>query len=147
MEEIVCCSCGDVFERSVRHKNQCYCPKSECQRARKAAWKRYKMRTDPDYRFNQTVSNKIWAKANSDYWKDYRRRHPEKAERNRILQSMRNRGRRNKQNHQSQIQTGLIAKVDASIINKSRVVGQYWLVPVIAKVDALKVNIFDIPPL
>jgi hypothetical protein len=25
------------------------------------------------------------------------------------------------------------------------VVGQYWMVPVIAKVDASKVNIFDIP--
>jgi hypothetical protein len=35
--------------------------------------------------------------------------------------------------------------VDASIINQFKVVGQYWLVPVIAKVDALKVNIFDIP--
>ena len=82
MEEIVCCSCGDVFERSVRHKNQRYCPKLACQRARKAAWKRFKMRSDPDYKFNQTVSNKIWAKANPGYWRDYRKRHPEKAERN-----------------------------------------------------------------
>jgi uncharacterized protein (DUF4415 family) len=145
MEEIVCCSCGDVFERSVRHKNQRYCPKLVCQRARKAAWKRYKMHTDPDYKFNQTVSNKNWAKAKPGYWKDYRRRHPEKTERNRILQSIRNRRRTNKQNQQSQIQTELIAKVDASIVNKFKVVGQYWLVPVIAKVDALKVNIFDIP--
>jgi uncharacterized protein (DUF4415 family) len=143
MEEIVCCSCGDVFERSVRHKNQCYCPKSECQRARKAAWKRYKMRTDPEYKINQTVSNKKWAKANPRYWKAYRQRHPEKAERNRMLQSIRNRRRRQKQKNRSD--ENLIAKVDASIVNKFRVVGQYWLVPVIAKVDALKVNIFDIP--
>jgi hypothetical protein len=145
MEEIVCCSCGDVFARSVRHKNQRYCPKLACQRARKAAWKRYKMCSDPDYKFNQTVSNKIWAKANPGYWRDYRRRHPEKTERNRILQTIRNRRRTNKQNQHSQIHPELIAKVDASIINKFRVVGQYWLVPVIAKVDALKVNIFDIP--
>ena len=39
----------------------------------------------------------------------------------------------------------LIAKVDASIVNKFKTVGQYWLVPVIAKVDALKVNIFEVP--
>jgi hypothetical protein len=143
MEEIVCCSCGDVFERSVRHKNQCYCPKRECQRARKAAWKRYKMHTDPDYKFNQTLSNKKWAKANPGYWKAYRQRHPEKAERNRILQSIRNRRRSLKQKHRSDEE--LIAKVDASIVNKFKVVGQYWLVPVIAKVDASKVNIFDIP--
>jgi len=103
------------------------------------------MRTDPDYKFNQTVSNKNWTKANPGYWKDYRRRHPEKTERNRILQSIRNRRRTNKQTQQSEIHTELIAKVDASIINKFKVVGQYWLVPVIAKVDALKVNIFDIP--
>ena len=143
MEEIVCCSCADVFERSVRHKNQCYCPKPECQRARKAAWKRFKMRTDPDYKYNQTLSNKKWAKAHPGYWRDYRKRHPEKAERNRMLQSIRNRRRSSTPKNRSNQE--LIAKVDASIVNKLRVVGQFWLVPVIAKVDALKVNIFDIP--
>jgi uncharacterized protein (DUF4415 family) len=101
------------------------------------------MRTDPEYKINQTVSNKKWAKANPSYWKAYRQRHPEKAERNRMLQSIRNRRRRQKQKNRSD--ENLIAKVDASIVNKFRVVGQYWLVPVIAKVDALKVNIFDIP--
>ena len=143
MEEIVCCNCGDVFERSVRHKNQCYCPKPECQRARKAAWKRYKMHSDPDYKFNQTLSNKKWAKANPGYWKAYRQWHPEKAERNRMLQTIRN--RRRSSTPQNRSNEALIAKVDASIVNKFKVVGQYWLVPVIAKVDALKVNIFDIP--
>jgi len=118
MEEIACCSCGDLCERSVRHKNQCYCPKPECQRARKAAWKRYKMCTDPDYRFNQRLSNQTWAKAHPGYWRAYRKRHPEKAERNRLLQAIRNR-RRSRQ-----------AKADH---------------PVIAKVDALKVNIFEVP--
>jgi hypothetical protein len=133
MEEIVCCSCGDVFERSARHKNQCYCWKPACQRARKAAWKRHKMRTDADYRFTQRASNKKWARSHPGYWKAYRRDHPEKAERNRLLQTVRNRRRREP-----------IAKVDASIVDQYRVVGQYWLVPVIAKVDALKVNIYDI---
>ena len=131
MEEIVCCSCGDVFERSVRHKNQRYCPKPVCQRARKAAWKRFKMRTDPDYKFNQTVSNKIWAKANPGYWRDYRKRHPEKAERNRMLQSIRNRRRSSTPKNRSNQE--LIAKVGASIVNKLRVVGQYWLVPGLQK--------------
>ena len=144
MEEIICCSCGDVFARSVWHKNQCYCPKPECQRARKAAWKRLKMRTDADYRFNQRVSNKKWAKAHPGYWKAYRQRHPEKADRNRMLQSIRNRRRSSKPKNRSDEK--LIAKVDASIVNKFKVVGQYWLVPVIAKVDALKVNIFGIRP-
>jgi len=145
MEEIVCCSCGDVFERSVRHKNQCYCSKPVCRRARKAAWKRYKMRSDPEYKFIQTLSNKKWAKTHPGYWKDYRQRYPEKTKRNRILQSIRNRRRREKQDEPSEPNAMPIAKVDASIISQFKVVGQYWLVPVIAKVDALKVNIFDIP--
>jgi hypothetical protein len=146
MEEIVCCNCGGMFEGSVRHKNQCYCAKPDCRRARKAAWKRYKMHSDPDYKFNQTLSNKKWAKTHPGYWKDYRRRHPEKAERNRILQSIRNRRRTHTPDAPSEPDTLPIAKVDASIINQFKVVGQYWLVPVIAKVDALKVNIFEIRP-
>jgi hypothetical protein len=101
------------------------------------------MHSDPDYKFNQTLSNKKWAKAHPGYWKDYRRRHPRKAQRNRMLQTIRNRRRRTK--HQNRSNAELIAKVDASIVNNFKVVGQYWLVPVIAKVDALKVNIFDIP--
>jgi hypothetical protein len=118
MEEIVCCSCEDLCERSVRHKNQRYCPKPGCQRARKAAWKRYKMRTDLDYRFNQRLSSQTWAKAHPDDWRAYRKRHLEKAERNRLLQVIRNRHRRRK------------LAADHSLI---------------AKVDALKANISDIP--
>ncbi len=117
--------------------------KPGCQRARKAAWKRYKMHTDPDYRFNQKLSNQKWAKAHPGYWNAYRKRHPENARRNRLLQAIRNRRRRT--GHQPDADPNLIAKVDASIVNKSKTVGQYWLVPVIAKVDALKVNIFEVP--
>lgn len=101
------------------------------------------MRTDADYKFNQTVSNKKWTKAHPGYWKTYRQRHPDKVERNRMLQSIRNRRRGSAP--KNRFDEKLIAKVDASIVNNFRVVGQYWLVPVIAKVDALKVNIFDIP--
>jgi len=104
------------------------------------------MRSDPDYKFNQTLSNQKWAKTHPGYWKDYRRRHPEKAERNRILQSIRNRRRTHKSDAPPEPGGRPIAKVDTSIINQFKVVGQYWLVPVIAKVDALKVNIFEIRP-
>jgi hypothetical protein len=99
------------------------------------------MRTDPDYRFNQRLSSQTWAKAHPGYWRAYRKRHPEKAERNRLLQTIRNRRRR----HPLGVDHQLIAKVDASIVNQFKTVGQYWIVPVIAKVDALKVNIFEVP--
>ena len=144
MELIPCCHCGDLFQPSPRHKSQDYCMKPKCRRARKAAWKRHKMRTDPDYRFNQRMSNKKWAEANPGYWKEYRKKNPEKAERNRILQTIRNRRRSKSQDLNAKVDASLIAKVDASKSNNVKLVGQFWLVPVIAKVDALKVNIHEI---
>ncbi len=142
MEQIPCCHCGDFFTPSPRHKNQVYCMKPVCRRARKAAWKRNKMQTDPDYQYNQKLANQKWARAHPGYWRDYRSRHSEYVKRNRILQTVRN--RRRTLNAQADACGDVIAKVDASIFNKNRLVGQFYLVPVIAKVDALKVNIFDI---
>ena len=118
--------------------------KPDCRRAKKAAWKREKMRTDPEFRLDQQLSNKKWAKANPDYWKEYRRENPEKTERNRQLQIIRNRRRTKKSNRASASDHSVIAKVDASKPNKFNPVGQYYLVPMIAKVDSLKVRIFEI---
>ncbi len=142
MEQIPCCHCADFFTPSPRHKNQVYCMKPDCRRARKAAWKRNKTQTDPDYRYNQKLANQKWAKACPGYWTGYRELHPEYVKRNRILQVARN--RRRTLRAQADTDGNVIAKVDASIFYKNRLVGQFYLVPVIAKVDALKVNIFDI---
>jgi len=145
MEEIQCWHCGDLFPKSPRHKEQYYCMKPTCRMARKAAWKRKKMKEDPEYRLNQKLSNKKWAEANPGYWKEYRRRNPEKAERNRILQRIRNRRRPRRSQIDARGDPPLIAKVDASISGKIKVVGEFYMVPVIAKVDALKVYIYEIP--
>ena len=145
MEEIQCWHCGDLFPKSPRHKAQYYCMKAECQKARKAAWKRKKMREDPEYRLNQKTSNKAWFDAHPGYWKGYRKRNPEKAERNRILQHIRNSRRSKKDKDDVKGDGSLIAKVDASSSPKLKVAGQFWMVPVIAKVDALKVYIYEIP--
>jgi len=118
--------------------------KSGCRRAKKAAWKRHKMATDPDFKLDQKLSNKKLVQNNPGYWKKYRRENPEKAERNRILQTIRNRRRSNNRNKNENTDIPLIAKVDASISNNFKMVGQFWLIPVIAKVDTLKVNIFEI---
>lgn len=135
MDEIPCCYCGDFFDPSPRHKNQTSCKKPKCQRARKAAWQRHKMKTDPHYRLNQRLSQRQWAKANPGYWKEYRKKNPRKSERNRMLQAIRNRKARGQ----------LIAKMDASKSNNFKILGQFWLIPVIAKMEALKVNILKIP--
>ena len=79
MEKIPCTYCGDFFNPSPRHKNQTACKKEKCQRAKKAAWQRFKMKTDPVYSANQKSSQNKWLAANPTYWKVYRARNPEKS--------------------------------------------------------------------
>ena len=147
MEEIQCLHCGGFFPPSPRHKTQSYCAKPECRRARKAAWQRDKMKIDADYRLNQRSSQKQWAKGNPGYWKRYRKRNPEKAERNRMLQTIRNRRRSRQGRADPSGKASLIAKMDASKWGHFELLGQFWMVPVIAKMDALKVSILRIPTL
>ena len=144
MEQILCVYCGDFFDPSPRHKNQTACKKVSCQRAKKAAWQRHKLKTDPIYAANQKSSQQQWIKANPGYWKQYRQKNPDKAERNRVLQAMRNRRARSSPDAKK-IDPMLIAKMDASIFDNFKILGQFWLLPVIAKMDALKVNIIKIP--
>jgi hypothetical protein len=144
MEQILCTYCGDLFDPSPRHKNQTACKKPACQKAKKAAWQRYKMKHDPVYQANQKSSHQKWLKANPGYWKAYRKRNPKKAERNRILQTSRNRKARAPCSD-IQMDASVIAKMDASKSDNFQVLGQFWMIPVIAKMDALKVNIVKIP--
>lgn len=144
MEQIPCVYCGDYFDPSPRHKNQTACKKEKCQKAKKAAWQRHKLKIDPVYKANQKGSQQQWLKANPGYWKQYRKNNPEKAERNRILQARRNRKARFAPAN-AKMEPWLIAKMDASKADNFQVLGQFWLLPVIAKMDALKVNIIKIP--
>jgi hypothetical protein len=144
MEQIPCFYCGDFFDPSPRHKSQTACKKVKCQKAKKAAWQRHKMKTDPVYAANQKSSQQQWVNANPGYWKRYRKKNPEKAERNRIGQAMRNRKARSASDV-TKIGPLLIAKMDASKSDNFQILGQFWLFPVIAKMDALKVNIIKIP--
>ncbi len=144
MEQIPCVYCGDFFDPSPRHKNQTACKKVKCQRAKKAAWQRHKLKTDPIYAANQKSSQQQWVKANPGYWKQYLKKNPQKAERNRIAQAMRNRKARSSPDV-TKMDELLIAKMDASKFDNFQILGQFWLLPVIAKMDALKVNIIKIP--
>lgn len=102
------------------------------------------MRTDPIYNASQKISQKEWARANPGYWKKYRHKNPDKAERNRVLQTIRNRKARSKKSG-TKMGTPLIAKMDASKSDNFQPLGQFWLIPVVAKMDSLKVNIVKIP--
>jgi hypothetical protein len=144
MEQIPCVYCGGFFDPSPRHKNQTACKKEKCQRAKKAARQRHRIKTDPIYAANQKSSQQQWINSKHGYWKQYRKKNPEKAERNRIAQAMRNRKARSLPDT-SKMDSLLIAKMDASKSDNFQVLGQFWLLPVIAKMDALKVNIIKIP--
>ena len=150
MEEVSCCHCGGYFIPDPRQKNPRYCRKLECQRARKAAWQRGKIRGDPDYRANQKRCWQDWSKVHPDYWKAYRQKHPDQARRNRDLQRVRNAMRRSRgRGDPPGMKGSMIAKMDSSkclgTSGRATFSGQFWLVPVIAKMDALKVNIYGIP--
>ena len=144
MKQIQCIYCGAFFDPSPRHKHQPACKKTPCQRAKKAEWQRRKMKTDPVYNAGQKICWKQWAKANTHYWKQYRKKNPAKAERNRILQAIRNRRARGSKSL-AKMDASLIAKMDSSNFDNFETLGQFWLVPVIAKMDALKINITKIP--
>jgi hypothetical protein len=105
------------------------------------------MVSDPAYRANQKQSQADWQSRNADYWKRYRTAHPEQADRNRDLQKVRNKRRHSR--GVVKMNASVIAKMDASRSGNASVgswlPGSFWLVPMIAKMDALKVILHRIP--
>jgi hypothetical protein len=134
MEPVPCLGCSDYF--IPRNANQSYCSKSECQKKRKADWQKKKVQTDPLYRETQKLSHKKWLIDNPDYWKNYRRQNPLKAQRNRTLQYVRN--KRSRQKAPPSL-CHAIAKMDARKSLSNVAGGEFWLVPVIAKMDVAKI--------
>ena len=142
-------ACGRLFEPSPKNKNQKYCSKKQCQRARKAKWQREKMASDEDYRKNQIDAQKRWAAKKKGYWKEYRASNPEYEKRNREKQKERDRSKRTKRDSKSDASIGGdLAKMDASESENVVVTGTYKLVPIhgdrLAKMDAIMVEIITI---
>lgn len=136
MDPIICPSCDTFF--TPRNKLQTYCSKSVCQRARKALWQKQKLATDPEYKKDQHLSQQKWLSANPDYCRNYRQKNKEKADRNRVLQKIRN--------YKVQLAKTIgIAKMDAMKSSNQSLLGQFWLVPTIAKMDPVKIFITTVP--
>ncbi len=137
--------CGRVFTLNPRVKDQRYCSRAECQKERRALWHKRKIMTDRDYKRNQDAAQQLWRKTRPDYWRNYRKLHPEYTERNRVLQRERNRKARGGQGGAAP-PVGMIAKMDSLTNVKS---GTYHLIPVvsgvIAKMDSLIVQLSIIP--
>jgi hypothetical protein len=109
-----------------------YCSAAARQRARRRGWQRAKRQSDADYRDNQARAQRAWAQGHRDYWREYRRKHPEYCESNR-------RAARQRQRHRRQ-GAARFAKMDASRALSRVPSGTYRLVPAsaeaFAKMDA-----------
>ncbi len=150
MKRGICIHCGKSF---TRHRpDQEYCSEKICQKARKADWQRAKRKNDSEYRADQNQANKDWRAKTPGYWKEYRKKNPQKMMRNRILQQIRNQRRRLQKNEDvvrkkhvnsvASLNTAkLIAKMDVDKVSYHPPSSEFWLVPVIAKMDVIKVNI------
>jgi hypothetical protein len=137
----LCAHCGRPLPLSKRNPNQRFCGLLECQKARKRLWQKQKMASDPAYRENQRQANNEWLKNNPRYWDQYRRKRPEYSKRNREMSKERMRIRR-----QVISVVHMFAKMDASIVDTTRLSGYYGLIPLgemFAKMDAktVKINI------
>lgn len=142
MDPPICVSCQEPFEKNPRQKNQTYCSKPACQRARKNKWQRDKMKSDDEYRADQKQATKDWHQNNPDYWKTYRKKHQKKTLRNTLLQRGRNQKRMFCKMQANTASTpdsaNLIAKMDALESFNHAGLTECWVVPVIAKMDVLK---------
>lgn len=81
-----CAACGAALSPLLHVPNQRYCSAPACQRARRRAWQRQRLRSDPDYRENQAQAQANWLARHPDYWRNYRVTHPAYSERNRDMQ-------------------------------------------------------------
>jgi hypothetical protein len=99
---------------------------------RRRRWQRAKRQSDADYRENQARAQRAWVQGHRDYWREYRRTHPQYCESNRVATRQRQRERRRR--------AAQFAKMDASRAVLRVPSGTYRLVPAsaaeFAKMDA-----------
>jgi len=125
--------CGRIFEPDPRVKNQRYCSNKDCQRARKRKWQKQKLTNDPDYKANQRDCQHEWHQRHPGYHKKYRQDHPSYCKRNTLLQEYRNAKAR------------MIAKMDEFKPAPPKEPGAFYLLPLIAKMDASPQKVLLIP--
>lgn len=135
-EMIHCVHCGCSFAANPRIKNQRYCSSKDCQRARKRAWQMEKLATDPDYRANQQDCQRDWHRRHPRYYQRYRQRNGKNAERNRLLQRVRDSRHRSPR---------FLAKMDALKPAPQLALGHFYLLPALAKMDASAQKVILIP--
>jgi hypothetical protein len=68
-----CKNCGGMFSPYKHIKNQRYCSKKKCQRARDNIWRYLKLKYDKDYMTNKKKSQRNWVSKHPDYWVLYKK--------------------------------------------------------------------------
>lgn len=126
-----CSCCRRVLPTNPRCKDQEYCGAATCQRERKRKWQVRKMNTDPEYHKNQKAAYKSWCERNPDYWRKRRRdKYAKKA-----ALSAQNVG----------ISSNRSVKMDTLDEQDFHInSGEYMLIPIGVKMDALRVRIVGI---
>ena len=143
MKKRRCASCRKLFHPRAQSPEQKFCTSAECQRERKRRWQKARRASDPDYRDNDIQANRLWRRQHPEYWREYRRKHPQSVIQNRDKQRERDRARR-LQPLQSSTPPEL-ANEDASTPLFPLQTGTYRMIPVtggeLANVDACLVKI------
>ena len=142
MGQSICVSCKKPYIKNPRQKKQQYCSDPACQRARKAKWQREQIRSNPQYRKDQLQAKKDWFDQHPDFWKRYRKKNPQKSFRNSLLQRKRNQQRRFNR-FENRADKKVIAKMDVLEANNHVALKEFWLAPVIAKMDVLRGYLAD----
>ena len=143
MEKRRCAGCRKLFHPRPQSPGQRFCSAAECQRERKRRWQKARRAADSDYRDNDVQANRHWRSQHPDYWREYRRNHPQYVTRNRQQQRQRDRARQ--RNRVPVAPTPDLANEDASSRAYPLETGTYRLIPVtgrhLANEDACLVKI------
>jgi len=82
------------FQPSRFQPGQTVCSQPECQKRRRADYRRQKLAADPEYLQTCLESARKWRARNPEYWRRHREEHAVAAERNRQRQRVRDQKRR-----------------------------------------------------
>ena len=143
MKQRRCVACRELFHPRPQSPEQTFCAAAQCQRERKRRWQKARRASDPDYRDNDVQANRQWRRGHPDYWRAYRRQHPQSVIQNREKQRERDRAKR--LNPPQPPLTRHLANEDASSLPHPLETGTYRMIPVtggdLANEDACLVKI------
>jgi hypothetical protein len=89
-----CRYCERSFQPSKFQTGQASCSQPECQRRRRADYRRQKLAADREHRQTCFENARKWRARNPRYWRRYREQHPSALERNRQQQHVRDQKQR-----------------------------------------------------